>query len=149
MDEHSYSYDIDTINIEQAGKGSMLFKKYLEEMDFPQEATRRASIAMYEAEVNVVIHGGGKGHIKAYLSADQLIIIINDSGPGIDDIELAMTPGYTTATDEVRAHGFGAGMGLDNIQKYSDKLAIISSDMGLKIEINIIPKKNENNSKTD
>ncbi len=147
MNEHSYSYNIDTQKIEEAGTGSMLFKKYLEGIDFPEEAIRRASIAMYEAEVNVVIHGGGKGYIKAYHSENQLIIIVNDSGPGIDDIELAMTTGFTTATDEVRAHGFGAGMGLDNIQKYSDKLAIISSGMGVKIEMIIIPKEGTGSGK--
>lgn len=146
-DEHSFSYTIDTLDIPQAGTGSIMFKKFLKDMDLPKEAVRRASIAAYEAEVNVVIHGGGKGYIKAYLSDDHIIIIIADSGPGIDDIELAMTPGFTTATDEVREHGFGAGMGLDNIQKYSDKLAIISSGTGTKIEIMIILKEGTGSEK--
>lgn len=140
VNEHAFNYMIDTQEIEQAGTGATLFKKFLTERDFPQEATRRASIALYEAEVNVVIHADGKGEIKAYLGENQLIMIISDHGSGIEDIELAMQPGYTTASDEVREHGFGAGMGLDNIQKYSDKLAIISSGTGVKIEIIIIPK---------
>jgi len=145
MDEHSFSYFINTTNIEEAGTGSTLFKKFLEERNFPQEAVRRASISVYEAEVNVVIHGEGKGYIRAYMAEDHLVVSIDDSGPGIDNIEQAMQPGYTTASDRIREQGFGAGMGLDNIQKYADNLAIISSEMGLKVEINIIPKKKETN----
>ena len=144
LDEKSFFYSIDTTDIDMAGTGSTIFKKFLIEKGFEKDAVRRASISLYEAEVNVVIHGGGKGYIKAYLSDDQLFVVIADYGPGIDDIEIAMQPGWTTATDEVRQKGFGAGMGLGNIKKYSDKLAIVSNvGHGVKMEIVIIAKKDE------
>ena len=133
-DEHAFSYNIATEDLDTAGIGSTLFKKFIEERGFPSEAIRRASISLYEAEVNVVIHGGGKGYIRAYLEENQLSVVVNDYGPGIDDIEQALEPGYTTATDKIRERGFGAGMGLANIKKYTNKLVIVSSGNGLKIE---------------
>ncbi|UCF49743.1 MAG: CBS domain-containing protein, partial [Thermoplasmatales archaeon] len=112
-----FSYTIENQDLDNAGQGSTQFKKFLQERNFPPDATRRASIALYEAEVNVVLHAKGKGLIKAFLEKNQIYIVIVDSGPGIDDIDLAIQPGYTTATDEVREKGFGAGMGLANIIK--------------------------------
>ena len=135
-----FSYTIEDPDIDNAGKGSTLFKKFLQERDFPEEAARRASIALYEAEVNVVLHANGQGLIKAFLEKDQVYIVIVDTGPGIDDIDLAIQPGYTTASDDVREKGFGAGMGLPNILKYTDKLVILSSNNGLKMEMVIIKK---------
>ena len=93
------------------------------------------SSALYEAEVNVVLHAYGKGHIRASVDDGHVFIIVSDGGPGIDDIEKAMQPGFTTASDEVRERGFGAGMGLDNIKKYTDKLIILSSESGIKMEM--------------
>lgn len=136
-----FSYTIENQDLDNAGQGSTQFKKFLQERNFPPNATRRASIALYEAEVNVVLHAGGKGLIKAFLEKNQIYIVIVDSGPGIDDIDLAIQPGYTTATDDVREKGFGAGMGLANIIKYTDKLVILSSKNGLKMEMVIIAKK--------
>jgi len=138
--DHYFSYYINSLDIDQAGQGSALFKKFLQERKFPSDATRRASISLYEAEVNVVLHANGKGRIKAILTDNQISIIIVDKGPGINDIDLAMQPGYTTASDEVRERGFGAGMGLANIQKYTDKLVILSSNKGLKVEMVITAK---------
>lgn len=135
-----FSYKIEDSDIDHAGIGSTLFKKFLLERNFPEEAARRASIALYEAEVNVVLHAKGRGLIKAFLEEDQVYIVIVDGGPGIDDIDLAIQPGYTTATDDVREKGFGAGMGLPNIIKYTDKLVILSSNNGLKMEMVIINK---------
>jgi anti-sigma regulatory factor (Ser/Thr protein kinase) len=121
---------------------SFLFNiKFLQEKKFPKDATRRASISLYEAEVNVVIHAGGNGTIRAYLKDNKVYIVITDNGLGIDDIDLAVQPGYTTATDEIRERGFGAGMGLANIKKYTDKLVILSSKTGTKIEMVIVAKK--------
>lgn len=133
-----FSYIIDSSDLDLAGQGSTLFKKFLQGHEFPQEDTRRASISLYEAEVNVVLHAYGKGEIRAYLKDRQVFMLVTDNGPGIDDIELAMQPGWTTASDEVRERGFGAGMGLDNIKKYSDKLIILSSNAGVKMEIVIV-----------
>lgn len=135
-----FSYKIDSTDIDHAGQGSTLFKKFLQERNFPPDATRRASIALYEAEVNVVLHAGGKGFIKAFLEKGQIYVVVMDSGPGIDDIDTAIQPGYTTASDEVREKGFGAGMGLANIIKYTDKLVILSSGNGLKMEMVVIAK---------
>ncbi len=135
-----FSFVIENPDIDHAGQGSTLFKKFLQERSFPTEATRRASIALYEAEVNVVLHANGIGIIKALIDEEQVYIIIKDDGPGIDDIDMAVQPGYTTATDEVREHGFGAGMGLANIIKYTDKLVLLSSKNGLKVEMVIIVK---------
>jgi CBS domain-containing protein/anti-sigma regulatory factor (Ser/Thr protein kinase) len=137
-----FSYVIDTEDLDYAGEGSTLFKKFLQEQNFPAEATRRASISLYEAEVNVMIHAGGKGEIKAYLEGNQVVMVVVDHGPGIEDIDLAIQPGYTTASDEIRELGFGAGMGLANIKKYTDKLVILStSGIGVKIEMIVIAKK--------
>ncbi len=99
--DQRFSYTIDHPDLDLAGEGSTLFKRYLNESGFPPDATRRASIALYEAEVNVVIHAGGNGVIKAYLDNNQVYILVRDIGPGFDDIELAVQPGYTTASDEV------------------------------------------------
>ena len=150
IDELSYNYNIDTLDIEMTGMGSTMFKKFLQDRGFDGDTARRASISLYEAEVNVVIHGGGKGYIKAYINEDQVFVVIADYGPGIDDIELAMQPGWTTATDAIREKGFGAGMGLDNIKKYSDKLAIVSNvGHGVKIEMVFIAKKDEKPEERD
>ena len=150
VSDEYFLYVIDSTDLDLAGQGSTLFKKYLQERGFPPEDTRRASISLYEAEVNVVLHAHGKGEIKACILEDQVFLLVTDSGPGIDNIELAMVPGYTTASDEVRARGFGAGMGLANIKKFADKLIILSSDTGVKIEMVIVggegsePQKDEN-----
>lgn len=135
----SFLYTINSTDLDRAGEGSTRFKRFLQQQGFPAEDTRRASIALYEAEINVVLHAHGKGRIRAHLNEGQLFVEVSDSGPGIEDIELAMQPGYSTASDEVRMHGFGAGMGLANIKKYSDKLVILSGNAGVKIEITILP----------
>jgi CBS domain-containing protein/anti-sigma regulatory factor (Ser/Thr protein kinase) len=140
VSDYSFLFNINTTDIDQAGEGSSLFKKFLQEKKFPKDATRRASISLYEAEVNVVIHAGGNGTIRAYLKGNKVYIVITDNGLGIDDIDLAVQPGFTTATDEIRERGFGAGMGLANIKKYTDKLVILSSKTGTKIEMVIVAK---------
>jgi len=136
----TFAYQIDTTDIDRAGEGSTLFKKFLQKQGFPPEDARRASIALYEAEVNVVLHAYGKGRITAHLRDGQLFVVVSDSGPGIEDIEQAMKPGYSTATEEARMRGFGAGMGLANIRKYTDKLVILSGSAGLKVEMMILAR---------
>jgi len=133
-----FSFHIDTDDLDRAGEGSQLFKRHLQEHNLPADIIRRASIALYEAEVNVVLHAQGKGEIVSCIEENQLYIRIADDGPGIENIELAMQPGFTTATDEVRARGFGAGMGLANIKKYTDKVVILSSDNGVKMEMVVV-----------
>jgi CBS domain-containing protein/anti-sigma regulatory factor (Ser/Thr protein kinase) len=139
--EHSFFFPIEYTNLDDAGKGATLFRKFLQERNFPSDIIRRASVSTYEAEVNVILHAYGKGYIKAYIKDNQIIVVVVDNGPGIEDIDLAVQPGYTTASDEVREHGFGAGMGLANIKKYTDKLVILSNaNAGVKIEMVIVRK---------
>lgn len=141
--DECFTYNIDTSDIERAGEGSQLFKKYISDRGMPSELIRRASIATYEAEVNVVIHAYGKGLIKAHIQDDQLFIMVSDSGPGIENIELAVEPGYSTATEAIREKGWGAGMGLANIKKFTDKVIIQSSEKGVKLEMVLISTKEE------
>jgi anti-sigma regulatory factor (Ser/Thr protein kinase) len=140
----AFEYVIDTTDYDRAGEGSTLFKRHLIELGLPAEIVRRASISLYEAEVNVVIHASGKGEIRADIRDGRIFITVTDQGPGIENIELAMQPGYSTATDEIRARGWGAGMGLANIKKYTDKLVILSSENGVKLEMVLIPDITEN-----
>lgn len=107
----------------RAGEASGELKKTLKTLGFPPELVRRVAIAMYEAEINMVIHASG-GEITATITPEQIHLVFADVGPGIPDIALAMTAGYSTATEDVRDLGFGAGMGLPNMQKYADDLKI-------------------------
>ena len=116
-------YDIDGENFTSAGEASVKVKKALRQLGFSQEIIRRVSIAMYEGEINMVIHANG-GIITIYISPTEVTMILKDSGPGIPDIDKAMQAGYSTAPDNIRSLGFGAGMGLPNMKKYSDDMKI-------------------------
>ena len=94
-------------------------------MGFDPNVVRKVAISLYEGEINMVIHSYG-GTIQVIISPDVIKMILKDKGPGIEDIELAMQAGYTTAPDNIRSLGFGAGMGLPNMKKYSDELKIES-----------------------
>ncbi len=87
------------------------------------EAIRKVAIAMFEGEINMVIHADG-GEITVEITPEKIDMILDDKGPGIKDVELAMQAGYSTAPDEIRSLGFGAGMGLPNMKKYSDQMEI-------------------------
>ena len=106
-----------------AGEASSKVKNKLKQLGYNSEAIRRAAIAMYEGEINMVIHGGG-GEIFVEVYPDHIDIKMEDKGPGIENIEQAMQEGYSTAPANVRALGFGAGMGLPNMKKYSDEMTI-------------------------
>lgn len=117
------SYDIDGNNYSSAGEASSNVKKKLKQLGVKPETVRRAVIAMYEGEINMVIHAsGGKAHVE--ISAEKIYIELKDNGPGISDIDMAMREGYSTASEEARNLGFGAGMGLPNIKKYTDEFEI-------------------------
>ncbi len=106
-------------------------------MGVKPEYIKKAAISMYEAEINAVIHGNG-GVADVEIDSEKIVIYIKDNGPGIPNLELAMQEGYSTASDEVREMGFGAGMGLPNIKRYSDKLDIeteIGEGTTLKLEV--------------
>lgn len=117
------SYEVDGDNFTCAGDASASVKRKLRWLGLPPEVIRRASIAMYEGEINMVIHAGG-GTATVTVAPDRIIIVLADHGPGIPDVGLAMKEGYSTAPDSVRDLGFGAGMGLPNMKRYTDEMKI-------------------------
>ena len=130
-------YDVDGQNFTSAGEASGQVKKKLRQMGFSPDVIRRVSIAMYEGEINMVIHAGG-GEVEVVITPDCIDITLEDHGPGIADIPLAMKEGYSTAPDNVRALGFGAGMGLPNMKRYTDDMKIESTvGVGTKITMKV------------
>ena len=119
------SYNVSADDFAAAGAASAAVKKTLKQLGFSVDFIRRTSIAMYEGEINMVIHSTG-GVANVDIAEDYVTITLADRGPGIEDIDLAMQEGWSTATDAVRELGFGAGMGLPNIKKQSDELQLTS-----------------------
>lgn len=127
MDENLvFNYTISGDDFTRAGEASSDVKNKLKMMGLDNNIIRKVAIAMYEGEINMVIHANG-GTITVEISADNIRMILADTGPGIADIDKAMEQGYSTAPEEVRALGFGAGMGLPNMKKYSDHMTIDST----------------------
>lgn len=125
-DKVNFHFDIDGDNFTSAGEASVRIKKLLREMGFSPDTIRRVSVAMYEGEINMVIHAnGGSADVDVY--GDRIEIVLADTGPGIPNIELAMQEGYSTAPDNIRSLGFGAGMGLPNMKRYTDDMRIESA----------------------
>ncbi len=120
-----FKYDIEGGNFTKAGNASSSIKKILKQLNIDAKIIKRIVIALYEAEVNVVAHAFS-GVITANIDESKIDITIEDKGPGIADINLAMQEGFSTASSKVREMGFGAGMGLPNMQRNSDKLLITS-----------------------
>lgn len=119
-------YNIPANDFSIAGEASSNVRKLLNQLGVNPPIVKRTSIAMYEAEINAVIHGnGGKALVEIY--EDKIVILIYDEGPGIENIELAMQEGYSTAPDNIREMGFGAGMGLSNIKKHADEFLLDSA----------------------
>ncbi|WIV10569.1 anti-sigma regulatory factor [Proteiniborus sp. MB09-C3] len=114
-------------DFKSAGEASSNVKKVLNQLGVDSKTVRRVAIATYEAEMNIVIHSNG-GNIIVTISSDKIEIIAHDEGPGIKDIELAMQEGYSTASNQVRELGFGAGMGIPNMKKCSDVFSISSHE---------------------
>ncbi|MFU0828882.1 MAG: ATPase/histidine kinase/DNA gyrase B/HSP90 domain protein [Lachnoclostridium sp.] len=117
------TYHVSGDDFTRAGEASSDVKSKLKQMGVSPDVIRKVAIAMYEGEINMVIHAHG-GIIDVTISPDEILMVLSDKGPGIPDIELAMQDGYSTAPDNVRALGFGAGMGLPNMKKYSDEMDI-------------------------
>ncbi len=117
------SYEVPANDFTRAGEASSSVKSKLKKMGVRPEIIRKVAIAMYEGEINMVIHAYG-GKIEVIVSPDEIEMILKDVGPGIADIELAMQVGFSTAPDNIRSLGFGAGMGLPNMKKYSDEMVI-------------------------
>lgn len=117
------NYDVPGDDFTRAGEASGHVKRRLRRLGYDSDAIRRIAIAMYEAEINMVIHANG-GKIDVEIYPDRVNITLTDQGPGIPDVEKAMEAGFSTAPDNVRNLGFGAGMGLPNIKKYTDEMKI-------------------------
>lgn len=122
----SFHFDVDGENFTSAGQASVQVKKNLRRLGVDPEIIRRVSIAMYEGEINMVIHAGG-GHAEVRITETGIEIILEDHGPGIADVEQAMQAGFSTAPDTIRSLGFGAGMGLPNMKRYTDHMEIRST----------------------
>ncbi|MBR3967571.1 MAG: ATP-binding protein [Clostridia bacterium] len=118
-----FHFDIDGSDFSSAGVASVMVKKKLRQLSYDPEVIRKVSIAMYEGEINMVIHACG-GTADVEVSDEEITIILRDKGPGIPDVELAMQAGFSTAHDNIRNLGFGAGMGFPNMKKYTDYLNV-------------------------
>lgn len=116
-------YDVPGDDFTRAGEASGSVKSTLKQLGFRPDVIRRVAIAMYEGEINMVIHAGG-GEADVEILPDKVTMVLTDHGPGIPNLDLAMQEGWSTAPETVRNLGFGAGMGLPNIKKYTDSLVI-------------------------
>jgi anti-sigma regulatory factor (Ser/Thr protein kinase) len=124
-DKMIIKYYITTDDFSKVGEASSKIKKILRQLNIDNKLIRRVAIATYEAEVNVAIHSCG-GYIEAIIVENEINIKIRDNGPGIEDTKLAMEKGYSTASKKAIQLGFGAGMGLPNMQRCSDEFTIES-----------------------
>ena len=121
-----FYFKIDYFDVNLAGIGAAQLKKFLLNKKVNENVVRRVAVATYEAETNVVIHSGSEGELYCFIAEDRIIVRVEDNGKGIENIELAMKEGYSTAPDYVRELGFGAGMGLPNMKRFSDKMVVLS-----------------------
>ncbi|MFR8318253.1 MAG: ATP-binding protein [Catenibacillus sp.] len=117
------NYTVSPDDFTRAGEASSNVKNMLKQIGVPPEVTRKVAIAMYEGEINMVIHANG-GTVTVTITPMDITMVLKDTGPGIPDIDKAMQAGYSTAPDNIRSLGFGAGMGLPNMKKYSDEMNI-------------------------
>ena len=133
-------YEVPGDDFTRAGEASDAVKKRLKALGYNSDAIRRVAIAMYEAEINMVIHADG-GYCDVDIYPDRVEVLLADKGPGIPDVEKAMQAGFSTAPDNVRNLGFGAGMGLPNIKKYTDEMRIeteigVGTNLYLTVKVN-------------
>ena len=126
MEPLHFEYHVSGGDLTGAGEASSAMKQALRKMGFDSDTVRRVAVCMYEGEINMVIHADG-GTASVDVGEDEITIVLADRGPGIPDIGLAMQAGYTTAGDAARDLGFGAGMGLPNMKKYSDEMTVEST----------------------
>ncbi len=131
-----FEYDIEGGDFSKAGNVSSLLKKTLKQLVGNHKIVKRIVVSMYEAEVNVVAHAYS-GKVIIDIDTDKVSIQVKDKGPGIEDIEQAMQDGYSTASEQVREMGFGAGMGLSNIKNNSDEFELTST-VGEGTELKIV-----------
>ncbi len=139
MSENSlhYHYVVPGDDFTQAGMASSAVKQILKQLGFNPQTIRKMAISLYEGEINMVIHANG-GEIDVNIDDSKIVAVLTDHGPGIENIELAMQDGWSTASEQVRGLGFGAGMGLPNMKKYSDDLKLESTvGMGTAVTITV------------
>lgn len=130
-------YHIEGANFSAAGRASSEVKKTLKQFNIAPVLVRRIAIVLYEAEMNVVAHAW-RGTMGVDLTPEGIHVVVDDEGPGIEDIDKAMEEGFSTASDKVRQMGFGAGMGLPNIRKNCDEMCLSSTPgIGTRLEIKI------------
>lgn len=135
MSSMKLHYDVDNTDFTRAGEASSDTKKKLKLMGVSPEVVRKVAISMYEGEINMVIHANG-GTIDVTISSDNIVLVLKDEGPGIANIDKAMEAGYSTANENIRSLGFGAGMGLPNMKKYSDEMNV-KSEIGVGTTVTI------------
>ena len=129
MEPIRMKYEVRSDDFSVAGEASGKIKRTLKDLGLDASIVRNVAIAVYEGEINMVIHANG-GYIEVEINPDKIKIVLKDSGPGIPDVEKAMQAGFSTAPENIRALGFGAGMGLPNIKKYSDEM-YIDTELGV------------------
>lgn len=130
-------YDIEGGDFSAAGRASSEVKKTLKQFNISPIILRRIAVALYEAEMNVVAHAWN-GIMNVDIQPQRISVVIEDEGPGIEDLNKAMEEGFSTASDEVRQMGFGAGMGLPNIKRNSDEMVLSSTlGVGTRLEITV------------
>lgn len=132
----NFKFIVDGENFTSAGEASVQVKKNLRSLGIAPDIIRRISIAMYEGEINMVIHAGG-GEAEVFVDPQKITIVLTDNGPGIANVDLAMQEGFSTAPDNIRALGFGAGMGLPNMKRYTDEMKI-ETELGKGTKITMI-----------
>ena len=136
MEPIKFTYTVPGDDFTAAGQASTDLKRKLKVMGVDSKSLRNINISLYEGEINLAIHAGG-GEITVLVFPDKVEMYLDDNGPGIADIGLALTEGYSGASDEVRSLGFGAGMGLPNMKKYADEF-YIESEVGKGTHIKMV-----------
>lgn len=136
MEPIKFNYIVPGDDFSRAGEASADLKNKLKKMGITGSPVRNVSISLYEGEINLAIHAGG-GEITAFVYPEKVELYLDDNGPGITDIDLALQEGYSSASDAVRSLGFGAGMGLPNMKKYTDEF-YIESEVGKGTHIKMI-----------
>lgn len=136
-------YNVADNDFTVAGEASSAVKKVLRQLGFPSDVIRRVAVAMYECEINMVIHADG-GYIDVEITPEKIRMVHTDRGPGIKDIDQAMQKGFSTANEEVRNLGFGAGMGLPNMERYTDEMKITTEiGKGTVVDMTVYVNKSE------